>query len=431
MKFNSEFLLAQQKSSKLDLILLAICFCVTIMIPGIKISDTFYLSLEEVIIPLLALRLLQKLFLWIDWLVITLLIFMFVVILSILLNVNRLSLNEYFEAYKVGKFLIIYLFTFYCFYSKQMNLSVDRFVRLAFAFIVLFNTMHYFDVFGFNNYVTILYDTNGIDLQYFGRNSEGGVGAKRIIGTMGNPNINAILFLFFFSYFMDQTQKQALNISRKKMNQLLMLLSAALIVLCQSRTGLVALSFLILLSWYFRSFSLKDFTFEILTISGFYFLIRLGDPNSVQYISNTSVNPSNSSGIIQENNSLKGRKEIWLYLIEMWKEKPILGYGPNKNFMYANKLHPESQYIFYLWRYGVIGFFGLLTWLFMPLIMIRKHIKNYLLLVFSSIVIFITGLMSNPLDNTKVAFIYAVVLGYSMALFYSSSINNKKEEYVE
>ena len=55
----------------------------------------------------------------------------------------------------------------------------------------------------------------------------------------------------------------------------------------------------------------------------------------------------------------------------------------------------------------------------------------YLLLVFSSIVIFITGLMSNPLDNTKVAFIYAVVLGYSMALFYSSSINNKKEEYVE
>lgn len=411
MKFSTSISLDENKSALWDRYLLGFCVVVTLLIPAIKLSDTFYLSIEEILFPIIAIRLMQMFFLVIDKVVMTALIFAVLILVSILINAHKTSLNEYFEGYKVGKYIIVYLYTLFCFQTFKSFELVHRFVKSLFVVIVIFNLLHYVDAFGFNNSITILYDTNGIDLQYFGKNSEGGVGAKRMFGTMGNPNMNAILFLFFFSYFnveIHQAHKRELE---KRMNQVFMIISAILIILCQSRTGLITFAVVYFISWYFRSFSLKDALLEIMIISGFYFLVHLGDPESVQYVSNTSSN-------LGENNSVKGRKAMWLYLIEMWKQKPIFGYGPNKNFMYANGIHPESQYLFYLWRYGVIGCCVFVAWLMVPFVVIRKNFSKYAMLVFTTIIILITSVMSNPIDNSKIVLIYTIVIGLSMAKFY-------------
>src|SRR5690606_33780255 len=56
-----------------------------------------------------------------------------------------------------------------------------------------------------------------------------------------------------------------------------------------------------------------------------------------------------------ENNSLKGRFEVWK---ELWKEikmKPLFGYGPNKNYFYENEIYAESGFFLMAYRYGFVG----------------------------------------------------------------------------
>jgi O-antigen ligase len=283
-----------------------------------------------------------------------------------------------------------------------------------------------FNLFYFNEFVTILYDTDGRDVLNFGKNSIGGPGPKRIVGTMGNPNINAILFLFyvsFYSFLLIEINKvdSSWNYLSKYSVKALFLLSILLVILCQSRTGIVALFIIYIIGVLIRKAKWFDIIMEVLLISGFFGISAFLDTIALQYLFNTKPQ-------LQENNSLAVRIKIWGELFHMWTQQPFFGYGPNKAFVYREKLHPENEYIFYLWRYGVQGLLAYLSLFLVPLFYFGKRTKEFSFLIFVILVVLLVALMNNPLSNPKISVLFALILGFSMVQFTQVSQNTNHSE---
>jgi O-antigen ligase len=99
----------------------------------------------------------------------------------------------------------------------------------------------------------------------------------------------------------------------------------------------------------------------------------------------------------------------------MWVQKPFFGYGPNKEYVYSKELHPENEYIFYLWRYGIQGVIFYLSMLLVPLVYFYKRLKEFYFLPFIVFVILIVALMNNPLSNAKINVLFPMILGLSTA----------------
>jgi O-antigen ligase len=93
-------------------------------------------------------------------------------------------------------------------------------------------------------------------------------------------------------------------------------------------------------------------------------------------------------------------------------EKPLFGYGPDKNYFYTNNLYSESEYVLITWRYGFIGFFAYLTFLLYPLYTrIKDNVQNYLPLLLFTIAIFLTAITNNPISFPPILILYAYIAG--------------------
>jgi O-antigen ligase len=417
---------SSSKSSWVDVVLLSLTFLSILFIPSIKIHNELFLGLDEFLVLLMGLRLLLKRFFWIDQLVLVFVLLSCIILSSILLNSNRADYREYLEVNKVLKFVVFYLFSIFVFTNYNNKKGIIYFVSISFIGLLIFNVLHLFNLFYFNEFITILYDTDGRDVLNFGKNSIGGPGPKRIVGTMGNPNINAILFLFFvsfYSFLLVESKKveSSWNYFTPNTVRALFLLSILLVILCQSRTGIVALVIIYLFGLYYRRAKLFEILLEILLIIGFFGLSAFLDTIALQYLFNTKPQ-------LQENNSLAVRLKIWGKLINMWTEQPFFGYGPNKAYVYREKLHPENEYIFYLWRYGIQGVVTYLSILLVPILYYRSRIKEFTFLIFVVLVVSLVAFMNNPLSNPKISVLFALILGFSVVQF---SQNKQKSNYSE
>lgn len=417
---------SSSKSSWVDVVLLSLTFLSILFIPSIKIHNELFLGLDEFLVLLMGLRLLLKRFFWIDQLVLVFVLLSCIILSSILLNSNRADYREYLEVHKVLKFVVFYLFSIFVFTNYNNKKGIIYFVSISFIGLLIFNVLHLFNLFYFNEFITILYDTDGRDVLNFGKNSIGGPGPKRIVGTMGNPNINAILFLFFvsfYSFLLVESKKveSSWNYFTPNTVRALFLLSILLVILCQSRTGIVALVIIYLFGLYYRRAKLFEILLEILLIIGFFGLSAFLDTIALQYLFNTKPQ-------LQENNSLAVRLKIWGKLINMWTEQPFFGYGPNKAYVYREKLHPENEYIFYLWRYGIQGVVTYLSILLVPILYFRSRIKEFTFLIFVVLVVSLVAFMNNPLSNPKISVLFALILGFSVVQF---SQNKQKSNYSE
>ncbi len=409
-----------------DAILLTLTFLSILFIPSIKIHSELFLGVDEFFVLIMGLRLLQKRFFRIDQLVLVCLVLSIFILLSIVINSNRADYREYLEIHKVLKFVVFYLFSIFVFTNFLNKKGVVYLVTFSFLGLLIFNFLHLFNLFYFNEFVTILYDTDGRDVLNFGKNSIGGPGPKRIVGTMGNPNINAILFLFyvsFYSFLLIERNKVdgSWNYLSKNSVKALFLLSILLVILCQSRTGIVALFIIYIFGVLLRKAKWLDIIMEVLLISGFFGISAFLDTIALQYLFNTKPQ-------LQENNSLAVRIKIWGELFQMWTQQPFFGYGPNKAFVYREKLHPENEYIFYLWRYGVQGLLAYLSLFLVPLFYFGKRTKEFSFLILVILVVLLVALMNNPLSNPKISVLFALILGFSMVQFTQVSQNTNHSE---
>jgi len=363
-----------------------------------------------------------------------------VIILSILINKQWSAVNDWFEIYRVFKyFLVFILFKELC--PQKIN---TVFIDIIFVCLLIFNFLHYHNIFDFNQIIMPLYCVeNSVQLTLFGLNSVGLPAAKRMIGTMGNPNDNAILFLVFMLFYLPRKEWKV-----KDMCFFILCLIAFLA--CQSRTSLVAFFVIILVNFLIIRIKWQ----KVLAYSGMIMLVmtvffynhKIIDFFHSKYIayietipivvdtitaqlSETVIMPvtkpveTNYSLTLLDGTAIKS--DSWTIRVNLWKnflsqflERQILGHAPQKNHFYEQKLYFENEYVLFLWRYGILGFIAFVGFYLIPVKRIFKTMlsselsKNTLLLI---MLFAICGLTNVPLTNTILSLLFFSYLG----VFYS------------
>lgn len=278
---------------------------------------------------------------------------------GILLRINVLS-----ESYKYIRYLVYSLFFLFFFIDNKNEEKFKYYVHLIFAFIFVFNVFNYFNILNFNTIIEPHYSW-GAHLEFFGLNSSGEKDTKRLIGTFGNPNLNAFamtfFFLYYFIHFIEKNSAYYLLTSS---------LSLLLMLLCQSRTVLLGSIIIVVFviftgskKFYYKFFQIL----KIILVAAFFLIIFIEidkEYNTMHYLKNTEL----------KNRSVVGRLEIFKDIINLIIQKPLLGYGTNKDFFIENNIHPESEYMLILFYYGIMGLMVFLFYYFFPIIVyLRKR----------------------------------------------------------
>jgi O-antigen ligase len=248
------------------------------------------------------------------------------------------------------------------------------------------------------------YYNGGLQIQYFGKDSLGAPAVKRLVGTMGNPNINALLFGFFSLYYFPT------NVNRKNLG--LFFVSLLFVFLCQSRTALLFIFciFAFLAIFKTRIWTKKQWLLVVFgTICTFFIAWML----ATSFFQFTSYNNSLLDGTAFHSGSARGRLETWKMLGKMITEEPLFGHGPYKEFFYQNKIYSENEYILMTWRYGILG---LLIYLSIFLIPFKKLVsseneiplKGSLMLI----MMLVSAITNNPLTERNIELLFCIGIAW-------------------
>ena len=178
---------------KNNLLILAFLFCL-VLLPPIKWQFLpFKLQIIDFFMPVFAGIIIYKKWYknWNLWYVKNFFLLMGIITLSILINKQWKAVNDWFEIYKAIKYLFVFLI------FKELNppFKKNTGIDIIVVCLLIFNFLHYHNLFHFNETVMPVFcGENSVRLARFGLNSAGLPAVKRMIGTIGNPNNNAILF---------------------------------------------------------------------------------------------------------------------------------------------------------------------------------------------------------------------------------------------
>jgi len=398
---------------------LLIFFCLLTFVslclsPFIPIRDGFYLRFEDLLLPFIVLVLLPEIKLLKNWYFLIIFAWAGYGVLSMAINGRLSVINDYFELYKLLKY-VAFVILFYSVF--KLNVSFYNPMVIVFLVLLVFNMFHFYNFFHFNELVMPKFATNPLQLSTFGLDSLDRPTTKRIIGTMGNPNINGILFSFFAVYFM-----RFLSFAKWHWGKIYFILAIALILLTQARTSMLAIGIALMVYLFLAKLSWQTILKICGAIALSVLVVRFMDEFSLGYVTNAKLN-------ITENGSLRGRLDVWKELWSMIKEKPIFGYGINKNYFYAHHLYSENEFVLIVWRFGFIGLFFYLAMLIAPLRYLRNSSamksekSRFFMLIL--IVYFVNALTNNPLSDPVLQVLFAIASAYYLSQF---DLNERKIE---
>lgn len=340
------------------------------------------------------------------------------IFLTILIN-GRIGFHrDYFEVLKMIKLLIVFLL----FSTIELSSFVKKWIKPAFIFLVIINLLHYYNAFYINDYLDIYH--SGGRYSMFGLNTAGELSYKRMIGLIGNPNDNAILFLMFAVLFIPKR--------KSKINHYLWFGTAIIMMfLCQSRTAMISLIIMIIVYSIYSYHNFKSIIF-VASTSAMSFIISYGITKTSIDIGNPSRGMKDSAlhnidenhdestylgtlvgGDLNESESYQGRIRIWRQLWEMIEKKPIFGHAPYKEYFYDRHLYAESEYILLLWRYGFIGlgiYLTIMGALTIIAIKNRRSESSVALLLLLTLLI-ITGITNVPFEHKTLSVLFGLMCG--------------------
>lgn len=318
------------------------------------------------------------------------------VILSIALN-DRLSvLRDWFEVIKYFKIILFFLF-FNLFFDRKKQLFM---LKLVLFLLLIFNLLHYYDVFGFNQSIEIFYAPPH-HLDFFGLNSAGEPSTKRALGTMGNPNVNGALFFFFLILFLPKNESQWF-----KQNTLWVFLAFVGIVISQSRTVFAITIFGILVYLICMRFSWKVWVSLMLLLGISLLLFNISSLSYLGSLAQPKLMQSSGLGRVAQwkiiFNEMTGVTD-WIY-----------GNGPRKEFFRSKNIFAESEYVLLIFRYGIIGL--LLFYTAIITLFKNNFTKKNLFFLFGILAI---GITNTPFHDLKLLVIIP---------FFINFLLNEKEE---
>lgn len=313
-----------------------------------------------------------------------------------MLGNGRLAIvSDYFEYYKLAKYGLFVILSFTIFNTCQ-HWPSDRLVLLAFGMLLTFNLANYIDLQGFNRVVMPWY-ASADRIASFGQDSMGNPATRRMLGTMGNPNGNGILWSLVAAYFLSRQGAKIYHLP-------LFLVSLAMVILSGSRTAFVGVLVMVLLYWLSGRRSAGQLALFSAAVALAFAVVVIF---KIQYISMLWTTD------LSENPSWLARLDIWEQLWEMIKRSLLIGYGPNKEFFYQHDIYSENEYLLMAWRYGIPG---LLMYLGLFLIPTFQSLKSRdseapRLVIMASAVMAISALTNNPFSEPRLMALYALVAG--------------------
>jgi len=260
------------------------------------------------------------------------------------------------------------------------------------------------------------------NLLFFGLYSNGLPGPKRMIGTLGNPNYNAILFIFFLIWYAPKKNQSITH-------QLFYFIAFCLLIFCQSRTSLICFSLIYIANIFLSRVGYKKILLQTGIIISLFFIISNSGILVGKESNNKNLNYLNTDlDDLYDIRSLKIRIEMWEKALHYVKEKPVFGHSPDKQFFYETGTikYIDGEYILMLFRYGIIGFLGYLALYIYPSIKALKNIrqsiqaKNMILL---SIAFMTSALMNEPLTNNMTCYLYVIITALFFQFVYPPSKN--------
>ena len=324
--------------------------------------------------------------------------FVALICVSILINHRAGVLRDWFEPLKFIKF-IAYLLAFAMAFKP---IELRALLAALFIPLVVFNMLHYFDVLGFNALVEPLYaPAHHLDL--FGLNSLGEPDTKRALGTMGNPNVNGLMFVLLLVVFIVPVNYRNGYLAERA------LVFAAIVgvLLCQSRTGLIAfgavmLLYIAVLNKRFRSF-------------GYYIVFALVVYLVLEWVGNTYLGSLGSAERIQR--AGEGRLVQWRKIYATMSGYWFFGHAPSKEFFEANGIYAESEFVLIIYRYGIVGLtLWCIGWLFWAAQCFKMKGERRFAVISLPLVYFIGATTNNPMHANKLAMLFAVAAAYVYSL---------------
>ncbi len=269
---------------------------------------------------------------------------------GILINGQIRVINGYFEIYKVIK-----IGAFFILFGQQTNFQlIKSTLAVTFICLLIFNILHYYNVFNFNEIVMPIYcGSDNLNLVFFGYDSLGNPATKRMIGTIGNPNNNALIFLLFLILYAPREKWSRKNI-------VFFFLALIAFIMCQSRTGIIAFICMMIANYIFSKIHWKKILLQSSCIIAMIVLVM----NSYVILSFFNINLRGDSSLYIRSlfnadafrsNSMKERIRVWTMLLGEAKKKPLFGHSPDKNYFYNNGIHVDNEYVAVIYKYGIIG----------------------------------------------------------------------------
>jgi len=339
------------------------------------------------------------------------------ILFTIIINKTGSYYNNYFEIFHVIKLTLLFLF-FRHYYSHEKHAV---YVDILFGIVVILNLLHFFNLFNFNETVIPLFSGEGNrNLAFFGYYTNGYPGPKRMIGTLGNPNYNALLFIFFLIWYAPKKEQSTVH-------QILYYVAFCLLIFCQSRTSLVCFSLIYVVNIFLSKVGYKKTLFQTGLLIVLFFSISksgilMGSDTKEFKVKDRTLNYINADiGDILDANSVTARWKIWEKTLNHVKEKPVFGHSPDKQFFHktGDVKHTDSEYLLMLFRYGIIGLLGYLALYMYPTVKALRNLRrseqarNVILL---SVAFMASALMNEPLTNNSTCYIYVFIV----ALFFQS-----------
>ncbi len=362
------------------------------------VPDSFSITrLENISLPFIGISFLFYKRLDFDRTYSTVIILFFITsLVSAFINMSGIEAITY--SFRIFKFFLFFVIV--CHAARNNMQAIDFIIKLLFFVLLLINVLQIFNPFGIGEFLGLIYTHHE---NYIELNKE--IGRYfRVTGTMVNPNDNAVLWLSFMSYFMSS------YFYKRNVNELLyILICIIIIILTQSRTALIAL--LVVSIVYFLNFRLRKT--QILVACGILLLCF------------SAMSFFNLDYLLQvfQNNPLKIhsmtlRFEIWQWMLELWKNKMLFGWGHFKELSKLIEGSPDIEYLYVLTIYGIVGIIFYTLILLYPIIVLwKKRKENQILLgILLPIAFSIIAITNFTVMNVRIGLLYFIFIGISFSM---------------